>query len=784
MVEIVPTSSTMKIIMKQIDEVTPSTASIDIHHYHLKPFTAMKPLVFEDLTPIVLHKNTKVIKSMTSVKTFEASFGQSLGLDMTFKVDTECDLYDKKTMMDAWANYKYNPFIAGWFHFTETALKADGMPSARFHKYTLIHNPAKSTTKEAEVDIMLTLATKLKNQQPQIVKLVQSQIQTIELPSNLKHEQSLHESIRKLESESCYAANALVTAKLVGGLPKKYTYSITAGKGSVSLEHKWNLHIENVNGAAPLVKMCVEGAMKYPLVPTSDIKFKYFNHIGFGQTCDQYFVNVDGTTSVTDKQKQYSKVSYESKQCEKLTIESQKIMLQITSESLEEEKIKLLRKYSQIAIQQQNVCNAKKDQAYTLDQAVFEITTSETLPTYVYTYGKLINSGLKALLFEYISALPKYPTTNKVQLKLNFNQKLNTVTMYVQTPMDTMVYKNIRLPVEMQNMLPLVATKIPVEQSYKALTGSPLYATCVLGQGYVQTFDKKSYGYTVDQCDHVIASDCSKEYHHAVLAKEVNGMKHITVYHGKTKISLKPSESYSSYARDFKLELNGQEIPIVKNSVMSFKSVDKETSYSAFCSLDNVFVLDTPATRVTYDGKVVTVEEKNLIAEGSHCGLCGDYNHDLRADIKSPKGCVYKSSNLAALSYRVKNEQCTLSQQQQQQIQSEEEKCIKYKVENTRMSSLYQSNHQKNYSIKKHSYIYQADKICISQEPVVQCMSGSTPKITTNKTIKFVCLPEGRVSKLYAERIENGESPQELRHQPVAFEAKMKQPISCGPPQV
>ena len=201
-------------------------------------------------------------------------------------------------------------------------------------------------------------------------------------------------------------------------------------------------------------------------------------------------------------------------------------------------------------------------------------------------------------------------------------------------------------------------------------------------------------------------------------------------------------------------------------------------------SLDNVVVLDTPTTRVTYDGKTAKIEEKNLIAEGSHCGLCGDYNHDLRADIKSPKACVYKSSSTAALSYRVKNEQCSLSQQQQQLVQSEEEKCIKYKVEKTRMSSMYKSIQRENYSIKKHSYIYQADKICISQEPVVQCTSGSTPKVTTKKSIKFVCLPEGRVSKLYAERIERGESPLELRHQPVAFEAKMKQPISCGPPQV
>merc|ERR1712025_915034 len=46
------------------------------------------------------------------------------------------------------------------------------------------------------------------------------------------------------------------------------------------------------------------------------------------------------------------------------------------------------------------------------------------------------------------------------------------------------------------------------------------------------------------------------------------------------------------------------------------------------------------------------------------------------------------------------------------------------------------------------------------------------------KTVSYVCLPEGRVAKLYAERIERGESPQELKHQPVAFKAEMEQPTS------
>merc|ERR1711862_297082 len=293
---------------------------------------------------------------------------------------------------------------------------------------------------------------------------------------------------------------------------------------------------------------------------------------------------------------------------------------------------------------------------------------------------------------------------------------------------------------------------------YESITGSPLFGKCILGQGFVQTFDKKTYGYQVDSCDHIITSDCSKEFNNAVLAKEINGQKHITVFYKKSKISLIPSAS------SYKLEVDDQELSLIKNKIMVIPSKDLLSIFSVFWSSDSSVVLETPAVRVTlYNDKEAKVEDRNLVAE-----------------IKSPKGCVYSSPYAAALSYRSKKGMCKLSQEQQELINSEEAKCSKYKTEKTPVSSMYKSIQQSNHAIKKHSVIYQGDKLCVSQDPVVQCSKGSFPQAVTHKSIKFVCLPEGRVSKLYAERIERGESPQELRQQPVSFETKMAQPISCG----
>merc|ERR1711955_34723 len=89
---------------------------------------------------------------------------------------------------------------------------------------------------------------------------------------------------------------------------------------------------------------------------------------------------------------------------------------------------------------------------------------------------------------------------------LNFDQRLNTITLKVHSPQDNVVFRNIRIPASLQNVLPLVAGQNPVEQTYKALYGKAFYPKCVVGQGYVQTFDKKTYSYQVDECDHLMTA--------------------------------------------------------------------------------------------------------------------------------------------------------------------------------------------------------------------------------------------------------------------------------------
>merc|ERR1712025_236912 len=290
-------------------------------------------------------------------------------------------------------------------------------------------------------------------------------------------------------------------------------------------------------------------------------------------------------------------------------------------------------------------------------------TYSQDLPRSVYNSAKSANGVMKALLLQYVSEISQPSQNSKIQINLNFNPKINTVDVKVQSPEENVVLRNIRVPQQLREICPFVAGQNPIEQTYKALTGSPLLGKCVLGQGYVQTFDKKTYSYQVDECDHLLSSDCSERTDHGIFAKEVNGQKHVTIYEGNTKVEVRPSEAYSQQVEKFTIVVDGQEVPLKKNEKIILSSRSPLNQVTAYWSNDNVVEINTPHNRVQHQGKTVIVEEKTS-ADGSHCGLCGDYNQDRRADPKSAE--------------------CSpLSQRTQEQIREEEERCIKFDTKKT-----------------------------------------------------------------------------------------------------
>merc|ERR1711931_34542 len=243
------------------------------------------------------------------------------------------------------------------------------------------------------------------------------------------------------------------------------------------------------------------------------------------------------------RQQSYS--SWDSQKCQFYTEEEERLWQEMENTNIQEDEEKyrqLEEQHTEAARQKLKYCSKKVEQSKSLDYTEFDVTYSSQLPREVYRWAKRTNMGVKAALYQYISYIGEDANQNKITVKLNINQQLNSLSMTVASPEDTTRYTNIRLPYQLTGMIPLVAGKNPAEQGYKALTGQSLMSQCVVGEGYVQTFDQKTFSYQLDECDHVVASDCSGDSDHSVMAKEVNGMKHITILSGQTKIQLSPAQ--------------------------------------------------------------------------------------------------------------------------------------------------------------------------------------------------------------------------------------------------
>merc|ERR1719447_588220 len=153
------------------------------------------------------------------------------------------------------------------------------------------------------------------------------------------------------------------------------------------------------------MKLCVNGQMSYPTNYNSNAQFKYNNHISFGQTCDQYYVNVEGNSQVSSKVMEFSSYSEESKKCQEATEEDLRLRELIKYEHNEITKSSLEKEHSKCVEKKLKYCTKKLEQSRALDQTDITITTSQTLPKSIYNWARTLNTAAKAVPLTKLTSL-------------------------------------------------------------------------------------------------------------------------------------------------------------------------------------------------------------------------------------------------------------------------------------------------------------------------------------------------------------------------------------------
>merc|ERR1712240_424069 len=241
-------------------------------------------------------------------------------------------------------------------------------------------------------------------------------------------------------------------------------------------------------------------------------KVMYNNRLGFGSSCDEHFVMVEGMVASTERQREMSRNTEEARRCDRLSRKIQEKQEQIKTLPQSQWKASLLEELAQMRIERMSMCEEKLRQRTALDRVEMTITPSPNLPTPVYTIAKYLDTILKAVLVEYMAALPAphSVTDPKVKVIIDIDQRTKSLNMVVTSPMDITQYRNIRVPGVIRNFLPVTLSK--------------------------------SYSYDLDDCYHLVSSECYKNSY-AVLAKNKDNVKHVIMYHEDTKIELKEAAS-------------------------------------------------------------------------------------------------------------------------------------------------------------------------------------------------------------------------------------------------
>ncbi len=188
-----------------------------------------------------------------------------------------------------------------------------------------------------------------------------------------------------------------------------------------------------------------------------------------------------------------------------------------------------------------------------------------------------------------------------------------------------------------------------IRDAAKLATGAVSESKCYVGSDAVYTFDgaHSKYNYTMNQCPHVLLTDCSKESELAVLARESDhGHKIVTVIYGKDTVEMDPSGYVS-----------------VNDDKTSFNEMTKGSRIEIRDSQDIKAVIypigDGVAMKIRSWNFLVKVQGSNIELSapmhlrGRICGLCGDFDQEMVGEWKTPGRCAVSSGELMASSFMV-----------------------------------------------------------------------------------------------------------------------------------
>ena len=277
-----------------------------------------------------------------------------------------------------------------------------------------------------------------------------------------------------------------------------------------------------------------------------------------------------------------------------------------------------------------------------------------------------------------------------------------------------------------QGLYPLCTEHTVVTQFLQKITNHAAPSSCRVEEGTITSFDQSEYEYSLNDCEHIVFQDCSEDQRVSISTQRKQLKQHLTVFFDAHKYEVEIEKlGRNSLSKNINIRVNGEDMvwdnslrnlgelqstqrdqlqsQLTTNNIRGnlqrnvLQYTDNEENYLNHGQnyitnyKDGVVKIVSLKYGVTVlvDHERIEVLSYQHLFRNTACGLCGDLNGEMSADIKSSKMCIMSNSKLAAYSYMIEDGECEgIPSMHKTRFEKEQRKCAKKEVVPTKISQL------------------------------------------------------------------------------------------------
>jgi len=417
-----------------------------------------------------------------------------------------------------------------------------------------------------------------------------------------------------------------------------------------------------------------------------------------------------------------------------------------------------------------------------LNQIILDIKYKH-IPHELKNISRKIDMALKVAMYESMdnNAVGVNNPEDQIRVIAQYSSRvpgIPLVNLRIEKPDEETQFEKIYVP----HIRP-ISTLLPTREVYaNLLTGYENTDSCALMEDYMRTFDNVTFKLPENQCQYLVAKDCSTKEKFAVFATQLDEQaktKKITILVAGSEIILTPptQQDLLQVVIDGKPHELSFKKPITYNREKDDIRIYLRKTISDAVSPIAVVEAEQDGVKILYDGKnaKILVDSRH---KGKTCGLCGDNDDEEDREFKGPDECEYKEAEDFANSYALAGEHCEQtpkprgafkcpekdSRENDKRARKEDKsREVRRKTvvhqrtgpsgtttvvrKETTVGSETASIRDKQYNarkiadqIQRTQYIIKGENACFTTRPVMSCASGRA-LTTKTTTLDFHCLP-------------------------------------------